>query len=324
MENCLPNHPLVTVIVPIYNVAPYLRRCLDSVCGQRYTNLEIILVNDGSTDESGTICAQYMAKDRRVQVICQENRGLSEARNAGLDQTHGRYIFFVDSDDFLHIDCIQRLWTLCCTHRCNLAQCGIARGLSHEFSPQSAKDYISTYDKTSLFDDRDVKITAWGKLYHYTLLEGLRFAPGCIHEDEGFTYIPLYHAQKIICTSWKGYYYYQRLDSITRKDRVVSLDFMSFLPQRLDFFRFYGDNKQVNITYKEYAIKLMLAYIKAQKPQRGEILQLFHQQYLNIQPEGYLSSRELWILKVFNLMPKQVAFGVKTLGALGIWGGQYG
>lgn len=99
----LDSMPLVSVIIPVYNVEKYLARCLDSVVAQTYQNLEIILVNDGSTDASGEICRQYGQSDSRIRLFTQENQGLSAARNTGLDHMNGEYIVFVDSDDYISV-----------------------------------------------------------------------------------------------------------------------------------------------------------------------------------------------------------------------------
>ena len=102
--------PLISVIIPVYNVEKYLRRCLDSVIAQTYQNLEIICVDDGSIDDSGKICDQYAVRDARIKVIHQENQGLSAARNRGIDAADGEYIAFVDSDDYILEDMFERLY----------------------------------------------------------------------------------------------------------------------------------------------------------------------------------------------------------------------
>ena len=96
------NKPLISVIVPIYNVAPYVRECLDSVINQTYKNLQIILVNDGSTDESESIAREYLS-DERIELVCTKNGGLSRARNTGLEKAIGEYIYFIDSDDYIDL-----------------------------------------------------------------------------------------------------------------------------------------------------------------------------------------------------------------------------
>lgn len=318
MENYSQNEPLVSVIIPVYNVTDYLRRCLDSVCIQRYTNLEIILVDDGSTDGSGAICDDYAQQDRRIHVIHQENRGAATARNQGLSVATGAYIAFVDSDDFVHREYIACLLELCITQHCEVAQCAFERGVQSYFSQPTKRDTLEIRNRDNLFDDRCLKITVWGKLFHRPLMEGHRFLDGATYEDEGFTYAVLYQANQIVLTHQRLYYYYQRDGSCMRNNGEVSLGFMKFLPARLHFFRQYQDEKQVNITHKEYAIKLMLAYIRASASQRQQIIEPFRNQYENIVLAPYLSSKELWILKILSFMPRQVAFGANLLSRLGL------
>ena len=102
--------PLISIIVPVYNVKDYVEKCLDSICGQSYTNLEIIVVDDGSTDGSGKICDAYASKDRRIKVIHRKNGGLSAARNEGLDAATGEFLGFVDSDDWIDLDMFKFLY----------------------------------------------------------------------------------------------------------------------------------------------------------------------------------------------------------------------
>jgi glycosyltransferase involved in cell wall biosynthesis len=115
--------PLVSVIVPIYNVEPYLRRCVDSICQQTYENLQIILVDDGSPDSCGTICDEYTITDSRVMVIHQKNEGLSGARNNGLLFAKGEYVAFVDSDDWLHPELYATLMHMIVQHDLDMARC---------------------------------------------------------------------------------------------------------------------------------------------------------------------------------------------------------
>ena len=116
--------PLVSVIVAIYNIEPYIRRCVDSVLAQDYQQLEIILVDDGSTDQCHAICDAYAQKDTRIKVIHKQNGGLSSARNAGLDVARGKYVAFVDSDDFLEEDCYRLLLSAAQTHNAPLVCAG--------------------------------------------------------------------------------------------------------------------------------------------------------------------------------------------------------
>ena len=118
------SEPLISVIVPVYNVEKYIAACVDSILAQTYTNLEILLVDDGSTDSSGALCDEYARRDVRVRVIHQENGGLSDARNTGMQSAQGTYFAFVDSDDFIAGDYIAYLYGMIEKHHAQIAVCG--------------------------------------------------------------------------------------------------------------------------------------------------------------------------------------------------------
>ena len=117
------NKPLISVVVPVYNVEQYLKKCLDSIIKQKYNNLEIIIVNDGSTDNSQKICQEYVKKDKRIKLITQKNQGLSAARNTGIDNAHGKYISFVDSDDYLDLEFINELYNTIIENKSDISAC---------------------------------------------------------------------------------------------------------------------------------------------------------------------------------------------------------
>ena len=126
MKEC--SKPLVSIIVPVYQVKNYVGECVESLLRQTYTNLEILLVDDGSTDGSGAICDEYARGDNRIRVIHQENQGLSSARNTGLDQAKGEYVAFVDSDDAVRLDYIETLYDLADRYQADIAVCAYERG----------------------------------------------------------------------------------------------------------------------------------------------------------------------------------------------------
>ena len=115
--------PLISIIVPVYNVKDYVEKCLDSICGQSYTNLEIVVVDDGSTDGSGELCDAYALKDQRVKVIHRDNRGVSTVRNEGLDIAQGEYIGFVDGDDWVDGDMYEFLYELLIVNEADISVC---------------------------------------------------------------------------------------------------------------------------------------------------------------------------------------------------------
>lgn len=212
------NQPLVSIIVPIYKVEPYLRRCLDSIVNQTYTNLEVILVDDGSPDNCPQICDEYAVKDRRIVVIHKKNGGLSDARNAGLDICKGEYVSFVDSDDWVNEEYIEKLISIITKERADIA-IGENIQANQAIQEQNVKAITKTISSKEalihLFSQYHIAFTvSWGKIYKRHLFSALRFPVGKFHEDEFTTYILLNNAKKIAYTSQILYFYFQRPNSI--------------------------------------------------------------------------------------------------------------
>ena len=238
-------NPLVSIIVPIYKVEPYLRRCLDSIVNQTYTNLEIILVDDGSPDCCPQICDEYAARDKRVVVVHKENGGLSDARNAGLDICKGEYISFVDSDDWVDEGYIEKLLSFTQKENADIA---IGENNRTEGCSEPSKENITIMAYTPkealmhLFSQNHIAFTvSWGKLYKKNLFSTLRFPKGKFHEDEFTTYILFSKAKKIIYTSEILYYYYQRSGSIVSSRHPW--DVLEFLECRYLFFKEKKENE---------------------------------------------------------------------------------
>ncbi|HEM6285806.1 glycosyltransferase [Streptococcus suis] len=222
---------LVSVIVPVYNVEKYLSQCLDSIIHQTYKNLEIILVNDGSTDGSGKICDDYAAKDGRIKVIHQENGGLSDARNKGLDLMTGQFVTFVDSDDYLENNCIHTLYTYACTCKTD-----ISIGKFVEFEENTSQflfhNHLNNGNKIEFLTgdqclERHHKyflaifVTAWAKLYRTSLFndsnpcKSIRYPLGVLHEDQYTTHKLFFKSNKIVFVNDYLYVYRVRENSIT-------------------------------------------------------------------------------------------------------------
>lgn len=218
----------ITVIVPVYNVENYLNKCLDSIITQTYKNIEIIVVNDGSTDNSGEICQEYAQKDNRIVYIEQGNAGLSAARNTGLDNMSGDCVTFVDSDDWIEQDYLETLYKKIVEY-----QADIAVGNYYSFNESEGMFYFhilgdsyyeKVYDNVSIFenlyDSQEMKsfalISAWGKLYKAGLFEQLRFDIGKLGED-GYLNQKIYLLAEKIVYIHKGIYSYRiRNNSLSR------------------------------------------------------------------------------------------------------------
>lgn len=213
---------LVSVIVPVFNTAEYLADCVGSLLTQTYADLEILLIDDGSTDSSPALCDEYARTDSRVTATHQDNAGLSEARNTGLRRATGAQVMFLDSDDWLARDCIEVLRAV--QERCGarMALCGTARVTCPADEPLEA---AVTSQPTCLSGDEFLRaagrfdpvhpVSAWAKLIDADLLDGFAFPTGRLHEDVFTTHRLFHAAQTVAVTRDVHHFYRQRTDSLT-------------------------------------------------------------------------------------------------------------
>lgn len=218
MEN-----PLITVVVPIYNVELYLKRCINSILKQSYSNLEIIMVDDGSEDNSGLICDEYEKKDERIQVIHKGNGGLSDARNAGINIAKGAFITFIDSDDFVSLDYIDSLYELILKYNTDISGCYHKKFANDREIPKriERKEAIILSGVEAVIDlcyQKHITNSAWGKLYRMSLFEKNRYPVGKLYEDLGTTYKLFLLCDKVAFSMEEKYYYFQRNNSIMHYD----------------------------------------------------------------------------------------------------------
>ena len=218
----------ITVIVPVYNVEHYLDKCLDSLINQTYKNLEIIVINDGSTDNSGIICQEYAQKDNRIIYIEKENGGLSDARNVGLDKMTGSYVTFVDSDDWVELDYVEVLYNKIIEYEVDISVGNYYSYNEDEklfyFHMSADSYYEKVYDNVSIFENlyesKEMKnfalISACGKLYKAKLFDYIRFDKGKLGEDGYFNQKIYLLVEKIVYINQGLYAYRQRNGSITK------------------------------------------------------------------------------------------------------------
>lgn len=209
--------PMISVIIPVYKVEPYLRKCLDSVAGQTYQNLEIILVDDGSPDNCGAICEEYAGRDARIQVIHRENGGLSAARNTGLEAASGAYLGFVDSDDWIEPDMYERMLSGLLRAEADISVCGRReefrnRSVVRGWEREQALDTEQALGQ--LLKDQQMQNYVWDKLYRRELFQGIRFPEGRTFEDVSVQYQLFLRAKKVQCLPEAFYHYRQRPGSI--------------------------------------------------------------------------------------------------------------
>ena len=229
---------MISVIVPVYNVEPYLRECLDSIIHQTYRELEIILIDDGATDGSPQICEEYREKDERVRVFHTENRGLAAARNLGVDSARGEWIMFVDADDFVSPDfCAIPLQTA-------LEQDADLVIFEHKRVgwpiPPKEKERPSGVLAWPEAVEHGYP-APWNKLYRRELFRGIRYPEGRVYEDVATTHRLVYAANRIVRIDLPLYYYRYRKDSISRRndERVFNDLYMAYL-ERYQFLVDHG------------------------------------------------------------------------------------
>lgn len=221
-ELCM-DEMLISVIVPVYNVEKYVLKCLQSIQNQTYHNFEVLVVDDGSNDGSGEVCEKFAESDKRFKVIHQSNGGLSAARNMGLDAAHGKFLMFVDSDDYIHPQMLEILYRCCEENKAEVAVCKyltFGEGEDVSFSSISWGDcntvVVSGIESCQrIYTETTCEtVISWNKLYQREAFEKMRFPVGKIHEDEFVTYKILYDMDKVVYTDAVLYFYLQRQNSI--------------------------------------------------------------------------------------------------------------
>ena len=214
----MEKNPLISVIIPVYNVEKWLLRCVNSVCGQSYKDLEILLIDDGSTDRSGQICENLSSKDSRIIVIHRNNGGLSEARNTGLVYSHGEYISFIDSDDWIERNFIQNLINAINDYGADACGCNFRISVEGEKYPVVQEAYsVAHYSKKEAMEhlvQNKIKQVVWNKLYRADIIKGIFFEIGKYHEDEFWTYQVFGKLDRYTEIDYIGYNYFQRAESI--------------------------------------------------------------------------------------------------------------
>ncbi len=234
---------LVSLIIPVYNVEEYLRQCFDSVEQQTYQNLEVIIVNDGSTDNSASICIDYAQKNKWIYIE-QKNSGLSAARNAGIDVANGDYLCFLDSDDWLEPDMIKTLFIAATTNDAGIVECGLRWVYTDQVVEDCEKNSIilSSHDALQhyLLQTRKIHSQVWCKIYSKEIFQELRFAVGRLHEDGFFAYRAMASVNRYMIVDYCGYNYRQNragsIMSVKIKPQNI-IDVTDLMEERIDFFK---------------------------------------------------------------------------------------
>lgn len=235
------NENLISIIVPVYNTQKYLDGCMESLLNQTWRNLEILLVDDGSTDASGAMCDAFARQDNRVRVIHQPNGGISAARNNGLDAAAGDYIMFIDSDDTVDVHMAERLWGLISRYSADIAACELMEVYADgsTFQKSLKPDYVCTGREAVAHSMKSQDIYAYSvnKLYKKSLWDHFRFQVGRCYEDTEVIPFVLYAADRVAVCSDPLYRYYQRSNSVTTSSfNKKQLDVIWAYEQQMAYF----------------------------------------------------------------------------------------
>ncbi len=310
------DNPLISVIVPVYNVEKYLDRCVESIVNQTYQNLEIILVDDGSPDNCPAMCDEWAKKDSRIVVIHKENGGLSDARNAGLDVFNGQWVLFFDSDDTVDLQIIKLLYQAVTKNDVKLAVCGMnvcyddgrkcAFNIKVNGNTIKADEYLEHF-----YDFRGSFIVAWNKLFHRSLFNEFRFKKGIIFEDAELIYKIAFLAGEVSIVDKPLYNYFQTPDSLSRSSfNQKKLSIVDTLLEQKDFFAAHQLNKCYKnnleqLIYRSRSAAIASLYYLNNKILFRKYYKIFRKAYFEIiKLLAPVSKREMIRYTLFLIFPR--------------------
>lgn len=326
---------LVSVIVPVYNMEKLLTRCIDSILGQTYSNIELILIDDGSKDNSGEICNAYQEKDNRVTALHKSNSGVADASNMGLDHASGDYIAFVDSDDYISKDMIQKLIDVQEQTNADIVQTGMTR-----VNDKNAVTHIQSFEPAVIlsteeiirefFNGRSILLCLAAKLFSRHLFDGYRFESGRNIIDILAMPELLRRSDKYAITDGADYMAYFREESVSRglfTDTTYD-DCKHYLSSWADFLeKYYSDKKEYmamiyyraayEMAYK-YSLLVKSPYVTNKSQKKREMRKLFLSNYQNLLKSEYFSEvekKKKFAFRLFSISPAlfQMAMKVNTM-----------
>lgn len=318
---------MISVIVPVYNVEKYIRRCVESILAQTYSDLEIILVDDGSTDSSGKICDEYQKDDLRVVVVHKKNGGLSDARNVGLEIAKGEYIGFVDSDDYIEPDMYKILYDNCIKYSADLAAARFIEFNSKGEKTRKLSDNIEVFSRRQMLElfiyghkKYQVTMSVWDRLYKRELIGDLRFPIGKCYEDIVFSTCVIAKTKVNVYIDQALYHYRLREDSITGEDmgqkqllphRIIT-DLIPQLEERIEFLLEIGEKGLAEECRCQYIHQIM-TYIVDYKYDKENVKFLKEKVRNNCRDIRYNSKRDKMISLEIYMLKGSIDFTVVML-----------
>ena len=299
---------MISVIIPVYNVENYLEECLNSVQHQTYTNIEVILVNDGSTDNSKHICERYCKEDSRFQLLNQENQGLSAARNNGVAASTGEFIAFVDSDDIILPNYLETLIHYM-TDEIDIVESQFTVS-KEEFLDERFKELTILFEGNSeeavkIFPKHILNVNAVTKLYRRSIVETIPYIDGVIFEDVYCGIGMLKYIRKIIKIDYKGYYYRQHQASIMHR---------TFTPKNLDIFTvsdqlidLYSDREELLPYIGSFLVHLATMHYQEYIRKGNPYAKVYNQklaEYVTLTKKNPDLAKKTRMIRLYNICPK--------------------
>jgi glycosyltransferase involved in cell wall biosynthesis len=307
--------PLISVIVPVYNIKEYVRKCLGSIMEQTYKHIEIIVVNDGSTDGSSAICDELAASDVRIKVLHTPNGGLSVARNRGIKASNGDYLAFIDGDDYVTADYILHLYELMKEHSADISITNYCVQRSGAKEPERKKEsfYVLLMNRREALEmllyKKHFSTCAWGRLFRRSLFDGMEFPAGKTIEDFGLLYKIIDRAERLVYSSVVDYVYVQRATSTIHTQGEARIkDFVAFAEEMKQYIaRKYPDMTEAAVSRCFSVNVYCLKYIPFQK--------LYRKEYAHIRANLVKYRKSTLINAAAPLKTRGAAF----LAYFGIW-----
>lgn len=328
--------PLITIIIPVYNTEKYIRQCLDSVVNQTYKNIEIIVINDASTDYSYTILKRYDKEHKNIKLINNYiNLGVSASRNIGLNAANGDYIYFLDSDDYIELEAIQKMVNLSLIYEVSLIEGTLSniRNFHLLSKPTPVKEETIYDDITKKNNIKNHSGYVCNKLYEHRKIEDLRFPEQLIYEDIAFSYPYLFYCERSILTNSVFYFYRKNPQSITHKNRFVPniklfdlyaiLNILKERCEKLGACELYQEQIETILKNKAYIPLLQIAtWRKIKKDDKIQILNNLYQfsrKEYHIDPikdidwEGLELKENMWLQMKQRLLQQYINENVQDI-----------
>ena len=305
----------VSIIVAIYNTGKYLKPCLDSLVNQSFKDIELILIDDESSDGSEKICDEYAAYDNRIKVIHKKNEGISMARNTGKLHAISKYIVFIDGDDYVEKDMIKDLYENIIKYDADIVECGVSWIYDDKIINETTEEIVVCDNIQALdymLENKKFMAVPWNKIYIKSLFDDIEYPRGCIHEDLGTTYKLLYKAKKLVCIPEIRYNYIQIGSSISHlKFDKRHLDAIIFLEEIYLFIEKLNNKILEQKAYRNLMLSLIYWYTRAKEDGVNDkeilepIMDMFNRYYKDLKNKN-LSIKHKAKIKAFKISPKIV------------------